>query len=156
MGVARARRFCWRSVPTRHQGTTIGTSGKALILVKTPQGGTLSNSQATTNWWAGRRSPCQLSWHTRNLHEKWNHFLERRFWESLVERQWAHDYLRHPVVVAESPSERVWPLALCLDGVSFLKRDGLLGLTMYNLCSGERHLLLIVRRSDLCRCGCQG
>ena len=37
--------------------------------------------------------------------------------ESLVEREWAHDFLRHPVVVAASPSERVWPLALYLDGV---------------------------------------
>ena len=49
------------------------------------------------------------------------------------------------MVVAASPSEQSVALALYLDGVPFLKRDGLLGLTMYNLCSGERHLLLVVR-----------
>ena len=36
--------------------------------------------------------------------------LERRQRESLVEREWAHYYLRQPVVVAASPGERVWPV----------------------------------------------
>ena len=73
--------------------------------------------------------------------------LERRLRESLAEREWAHDYLRLLVVVAASPCERVWPLALYLDSVPFLKQDGLLGLTKCNLCSGETHPLLVVQRS---------
>ena len=82
--------------------------------------------------------------------------FERRLRKSLVRCGWTNDSLRHPVVVTAGPCERVWLKALYFDGVPFLKRDGLLGLMLCNLCSAERHLLSVELRSDLCRCGCLG
>ncbi len=45
-------------------------------------------------------------------------------------------------------------MAVCINGVPFAQRDGLLGLWCCNLVSQARHLLLTLRKSQLCRCGC--
>ena len=43
-----------------------------------------------------------------------------------------------------------------MDGVSFIKHDGVLAFTVYNLVTNLRHLCVVLRKSWMCRCGCAG
>ena len=63
-------------------------------------------------------------------------------------------YTDHPVVQA-SPVP-VLPLALYLDGVQFTEKDSVLGLWCYSLLTMKRHLIVPLRKSCFCRCGCRG
>lgn len=67
---------------------------------------------------------------------------------------WAKNYTEHPVVVASEPGT-VLPLALYCDGVPYTNLDGFLGFWIYNLVSWKRHLVAVVRKSQLCDCGCR-
>ena len=61
----------------------------------------------------------------------------------------------HPVM-ASAPIGEIQPFALYMDGVSFQRQDSVLGVWSYFLMSGRRHLLQVVRRSEVCNCGCKG
>jgi hypothetical protein len=60
------------------------------------------------------------------------------------------------VVQSKLEGEAVYPFAIYLDGVPFQKRDGLLCFTAYNLITLERHLVVLLRKSEMCKCGCTG
>jgi hypothetical protein len=68
--------------------------------------------------------------------------------------EWARNYSEHPVVVA-NPAGTVLPLAVYLDGVPFTRTDGFLGIWVYNLISWRRHLVAVVRKSEMCSCSCR-
>ena len=79
-------------------------------------------------------------------------------WEisGLIEDQpWPESYHSHPVVLAAAP-QPVLGVALYVDGVPFLKKDSVTGWWVVNLLTGKRHLCAILRKSRLCKCGCQG
>ena len=63
-------------------------------------------------------------------------------------------YYNHPVVREHGLG--TFPIAIYLDKVEFAKRDGTLGMTVTNMISGRRHLVLGLRKTELCRCGCRG
>ena len=69
--------------------------------------------------------------------------------------EWSANYMDHPLVKA-SGDEAVHPLGLYVDGVPFLKKDSLLAFYGYHLVSGRRHLLVVLRKSQMCQCGCLG
>ena len=69
---------------------------------------------------------------------------------------WSQQYNTHPVVRAAGPGETVWPLGLFCDKVPFTQRDQALVFYVYNLVSGQRHLNIALRTSEMCGCGCQG
>ena len=73
----------------------------------------------------------------------------------LATRSFPPAYYQNDVVKAHA-GRPVLPCALYLDGAPFSKRDGLVGLVVYNLVSMKRHLVAIYRRSNLCKCGCRG
>lgn len=75
---------------------------------------------------------------------------------SVREKDWASQYYAHPVVQGAAPEEAVWPLALYVDGVPFQKRDGLIAFYAYDLVTNTRHLCTVLRKSELCKCGCLG
>ena len=50
----------------------------------------------------------------------------------------------------------VFPCVLYVDGVPFTKRDGMIGFYFYNLVSSRRWLVVALRKSYLCKCGCRG
>eukprot|EP00969_Alexandrium_andersonii_P323140 14277709-Alexandrium_andersonii.AAC.1 len=60
--------------------------------------------------------------------------------------EWGEQYSQHPVVVA-SGGPGVFPLALYMDGLPYTKSDSLLGVYVYNLVSGTRHLVAVLRKS---------
>jgi len=74
--------------------------------------------------------------------------------QRVSEMRWPPAYFANRIVRAATGV--VLPLALYLDGVPSTTRDGVLGIFMYNLVSLKRHLIAVVRKSSLCRCGCKG
>ena len=63
-------------------------------------------------------------------------------------------YDDHPVRRAHEGL--VLPLAIFLDGVQFNKRSGMLAIYLYNLVTGVRHMLCVVRKSEIARAGADG
>lgn len=68
---------------------------------------------------------------------------------------WSESYFAHPVVRA-NPEKRIIPFALYLDGIGFTRTDGMIGIFVYSLYTLKRHLVAVLRKSHLCRCGCRG
>ena len=64
-------------------------------------------------------------------------------------------YHSHPVVVA-NPQEPVFPYAIYMDGLPYSQEDGVLGIWLVNLLTGERILFVVLRKRLLCTCGCRG
>lgn len=83
-----------------------------------------------------------------------SHTLTRELLESCQNSEWTASYLEHPVV-QRHPVGTVHPLCLYLDGVPFTKHDSFLAIWAYSLISETRHLLCIIRKSDMCACGCK-
>ena len=65
-------------------------------------------------------------------------------------------YLSHRVVRDNVSGVPVFPIAFYADAVAFMRTDGVLGLWVLNLVSGVRHLCCVLRKSELCTCGCRG
>ena len=59
-------------------------------------------------------------------------------------------------VVQRNADERVWPVALYMDGVPYSITDSVLAVWLVNAVSGKRHLCALVRKRQACRCGCRG
>ena len=74
--------------------------------------------------------------------------------EQLQDKEWTTAYFNHPVVKGASPGVAVYPLAFYLDGFPFQKRDSAYCFTVCNLITNTRHLVLTLRKSDICKCGC--
>lgn len=74
---------------------------------------------------------------------------------SVRDSAWPASYTAHPVVQA-NPGRPVVPLALYLDAAQYTKRDSVVVFVTCNLLSGARHLNCVLRKKDLCRCGCRG
>lgn len=59
--------------------------------------------------------------------------------------------------VVERHGVKTFLVAIHLDGIAFAKRDGVLGIFMYNMVNkGRRRLIAAVRKYQMCRCGCRG
>ena len=65
-------------------------------------------------------------------------------------------YTEHPMVRDAGPTADIHPAALYMDGVAFQRQDGVLGIWIHLLLTTSRHLLCVIRRSELCTCGCKG
>ena len=79
-------------------------------------------------------------------------------WRSRVHERWIEKYENHTITLAARPEERalIYPLALYLDATAFLKRDSILVVTVRFLFSTRRHLVVAMRKSSMCQCGCGG
>ena len=78
-----------------------------------------------------------------------------------VNLQQMHDLCELPQAYYTSPvvqqyGHKVFPYILYMDGICFAKRDTLLGLFVYNMVTGHRCLFAVLRKSELCQCGCRG
>ena len=65
-------------------------------------------------------------------------------------------YAEHPVVMGRAAGEVVIGFALYVDGISFTSHDSILGIFIHILASGVRHLIVALRTSEMCGCGCRG
>ncbi len=79
---------------------------------------------------------------------------------TIQDQEWAADYWVHPVVAGLDESELEasppQPYALYLDAAPYTKDESFLGFFVYHLLTGVRHLCIILRKSELCQCGCRG
>lgn len=82
--------------------------------------------------------------------------LTQRSWHERRTRSGPRHTMPTPLSDRSGGGRAVLPLALYLDGVPMTKRDGVLGIWMYNLVSMKRHLVAVLRKSSMCKCGCHG
>eukprot|EP00959_Pyramimonas_sp_CCMP1952_P338687 7092581-Pyramimonas_sp.AAC.1 len=75
---------------------------------------------------------------------------------------WADSFERHPFRHIPGDSRPVYPCALYVDGIKYTraslagKQDSLVGFFGYNLATGRRHLLAVLAKKEMCKCGCRG
>ena len=74
---------------------------------------------------------------------------------SVVEGKMPPVYTNH-VIVRDNPGIPVFPITMYIDGVSDSREDDTVGIWMQNLTSKKRRLLVPLRKSELCQCGCKG
>ena len=74
------------------------------------------------------------------------------------EMVWPPSFEEHRVVIAApAAGPPVIPLAFYLDGAQYSKSGAsVLVFVVCNLVSGARHLAAVLKKKDLCRCGCRG
>jgi len=65
-------------------------------------------------------------------------------------------YFDHPVKQRAPPNTSVLPYVLYIDGIAFQRTDGLLRFSVISLVTGISHLNAVLRKSELCACGCAG
>ena len=59
-------------------------------------------------------------------------------------------------IVKENPAGTVLPIVLYVDAVPFSRTDSAIGFFIYNLLTGQRCLSSVLRKTELCQCGCRG
>jgi hypothetical protein len=65
-------------------------------------------------------------------------------------------YWDHPVVKAAPRDVDIHPLCIYVDAVTFGRGESCLAFWVYFLFSKTRHLVAVLRKSELCSCGCKG
>ena len=64
-------------------------------------------------------------------------------------------YTEHPVV-REAPSDvTVVPIVIYLDAAPYSTTDSCLGIFCYNTCTEQRHMIVCLRKRQMCKCGCK-
>jgi len=78
----------------------------------------------------------------------------------IKQREWASDYFNHPVVkgipLEELMADPPLALALYVDAAPYTNDESFMCFTIYNLITNQRHLTVLLRKSELCQCGCRG
>ena len=69
--------------------------------------------------------------------------------KTLPDRYWTNE-------VVQRTADEVHVAAVYLDGTPYSKKDGVLAIVVANLLTRRRHLVAVVRKSIMCRCGCRG
>eukprot|EP00959_Pyramimonas_sp_CCMP1952_P438681 9184070-Pyramimonas_sp.AAC.1 len=78
------------------------------------------------------------------------------------QNEWSTTFRRHPRRVVAGDDRKVYPVALYLDGIKFTrsigpgKADSAMLITGYNLMTYKRHVLYVLSKREMCRCGCRG
>jgi hypothetical protein len=72
----------------------------------------------------------------------------------LEDPDWPPHFANHKIMKGSPGS--VVPLALYLDAAQYATRGAVLLFVICNLLSGARHLCCVLKKKDMCRCGCRG
>ena len=65
-------------------------------------------------------------------------------------------YFDNPVVKSAPDGEPALPLAIYFDGVSFTRTDQVLAFWVYKIPTiSSHHCCIVLRKSEMCRCGCR-
>ena len=80
--------------------------------------------------------------------------------EEEISLEYSEAYREHPVVqrglAAGYHRSRIRPGSLYWDGVRYTKNDNFEGVFYQDLLSGHRTLIVVLRSTDFCQCGCKG
>ena len=79
-------------------------------------------------------------------------------WESLQQQMscMPQVYHQHPLRNHHHDGHPPLPLSLYMDGVAFTRTDSVTGFFIYCLPTQTRHLCAVLRKSEMCKCGCRG
>lgn len=77
-----------------------------------------------------------------------------RLEEAIASGEMQPGYTNHPLVLGSTTP--VVPVSLYMDGVPYSLTDTVVGVWMINMITGLRHLVALVRKRMVCRCGCGG
>jgi len=64
-------------------------------------------------------------------------------------------YYQHPTVVAAG-AELVAPYGIFVDGVKYKRTDGTVAVWFFSLITRLRHLIVLIKKEQVCQCGCRG
>jgi hypothetical protein len=59
-------------------------------------------------------------------------------------------------IVKENPAGTVNPIVLYVDAIPFSRTDAAIGFFTYSLLTAQRTLTAVLRKTELCQCGCKG
>ena len=65
-------------------------------------------------------------------------------------------YHNHPAVTNSAPENKPLPFVLYADGVQHNRYDSTIAFTVYWLFSQVRHVIFVIRKHEMCNCGCRG
>ena len=65
-------------------------------------------------------------------------------------------YFEHQAVTSAPAGTLVHPFCIYIDAMPFTRSDSILGITVYFLLTERRHLVFVIRKSEVCSCGCRG
>jgi hypothetical protein len=65
-------------------------------------------------------------------------------------------YFAHPVVQGCPAGTPCIPVSLYLDAVKCTRTENVLGIWLHNIVTSRHHLLGVLRKTELCQCGCRG
>ena len=84
--------------------------------------------------------------------------LQERLCKAISKRMLPESYFNHPGVIdaQRSGADHPQPYAIYMDGLDFQPADSTLAIYVYWVLWGVRHLAVNIRKSQFCRCGCQG
>ena len=132
----------------RHLKKVLGFSSDDFYKLRVP--GTLKHELGRTSWYLP----------TQPLHEVLMQEVEETpdYFEQLTEAI-ENDlvppgFFEQPLVATSQGP--VVPYALYMDGVAYSLTDTVVGVWAYSLATNKRHLLCLVRKKLVCKCGCRG
>jgi hypothetical protein len=65
-------------------------------------------------------------------------------------------FYNHEVRREQGALESDVGVGVFVDGVPTVRKDGVLGFWVINLCTRQRHLCAVLRKRSMCQCGCRG
>ena len=95
------------------------------------------------------------------LHENYADDIEQdptfrvRLHESRISNKLPPSYWEHPLVKSH-PDKLIGAVAIYMDGVRYSNSDTVVGIWLVCVVTGRRHLVALVRKRNLCDCGCKG
>ena len=82
------------------------------------------------------------------------HMADPALAAKVADTAWPPSYTEHSKV--RGRDGHVVPLALYIDAAQYIRRDSVVVFVVCNMLSGSRHLCCVLKKRDMCRCGCRG
>ena len=82
--------------------------------------------------------------------------MPRKLAQAIADGELPPSYAAHNVVTSAPAGIPVYPLALYIDAVNFTRTDAVVGFWVCSLVTGGRHLVSVLRKTEMCQCGCRG
>ena len=75
---------------------------------------------------------------------------------ALPKSYYTHDVVRESAAVGGQDARYVVPIGMFMDGVQYLKKASFVAVWIYSLTTGVRHVIAVLKKDTMCRCGCKG
>ena len=107
-------------------------------------------SEAVSEYFLGHTGACGVNDHTEELPD-----VPHVDMASLPPAQRDHDVVKHALANGTHPT-RIRRLGIFMDAVGFTQSESFEGLFVNDLDTGMRWLVAVLRKAEMCKCGCRG